>query len=244
MQPRSHSSAVLVLLRHGSSVANEAGAFGGWQDVPLSERGVAQARAAGESLRAMGIRFDAAFTSVLRRASWTLWHCLDALDQCWLPAVPDWRLNERHYGALEGMAKAQAEALYGAEQVRRWRRGYAHRPPLLAAGDARDSFGTAAYQGLRRAQVPLAESLQDTRARVLACWQRAIVPELDRGRKVLVVAHGNSIRALLMDLDGIGAEDIPAVEVPNGLPLVYRPCSGKADTASANPHWTRVAPAS
>jgi 2,3-bisphosphoglycerate-dependent phosphoglycerate mutase len=223
------SHGALVLLRHGSSTANEGGSFGGWEDAALSARGIAQARAAGQQLQRAGLRFDIGLCSVLRRATWTLWHCLDALDQCWLPTTYDWRLNERHYGALQGQRKAEAVARHGEAQVRLWRRGFRTRPPMLEPGDARDSFGDAAYAGLARHQVPLGESLQDTQRRVGSCWDEKILPALAQGQNVLVVAHGNSIRALLMSIERITEHDIAAVEVPNGTPLLYEARHGGRD---------------
>lgn len=214
-------SATLVLLRHGSSLANEEGRFGGWDDVPLSSLGIEQARAAGQRLQRMGLQFDMAFTSVLGRATSTLLHCLDTLEQCWVPSVSDWRLNERHYGALQGMKKADSEALYGKEQVRTWRRGFWQRPPLLVPGDARDSYGHRRYEHLSRADVPFGESLQDTQKRVLGCWEQLMLPALVGGQNVLLVAHGNSIRALLMELEKITEHEIASVDVPNAVPLVY-----------------------
>lgn len=220
---------LLVLMRHGSSSANEGKTFGGWEDAPLSERGVAQARAAGAEMQRAGLRFDVGYTSVLRRAAWTLWHCLDALDRCWLPVVSDWRLNERHYGALQGLPKDRLADQHGAQQVRLWRRAFRVRPPLLRAGDPQDSFGQPAYAGLTRDQVPLGESLQDTQVRVRACWDDAIAPALKAGKNVLVVAHGNSIRALLMSLERISEDDVVALEIPNGHPLLFEvlPCTGE-----------------
>lgn len=215
-----HSSK-LVLIRHGTAASNEGQTFGGWDDVPLSPRGVEQARAAGRLLKKLNLRFDVSFTSVLRRAIWTQWHCLDAMDQRWVPTVSDWRLNERHYGGLQGMKKADAVRFWGAEQVHEWRREFHQRPPMLDPGDERDSFGAPAYQGLVRSQIPLGESLRDTLARVRGCWNEAILPRLVDGSNVLLFAHGNSIRALLMTLEGISEDDIPAVEVPNGEPYLY-----------------------
>lgn len=211
----------LVLIRHGSAASNEGQAFGGWDDVPLTARGIEQARAAGRLMRKLNLRFDVSLTSVLRRAIWTQWHCLDAMDQPWVPTVADWRLNERHYGGLQGMKKADAVRFWGAEQVQEWRRGFHSRPPTLDPGDQRDSFGKPAYRGLTRSQVPLGESLQDTQVRVNHCWRETIRPHLLEGRHVLVFAHGNSIRALLMTLEGISADSIPAIEIPNGEPYLY-----------------------
>ncbi len=217
----SKPSSRLVLVRHGAASSNEGQSFGGWDDVPLSPRGVEQARAAGRLLRKLNLRFDLSFSSVLRRALWTQWHCLDTMDQPWVPTVADWRLNERHYGGLQGMRKADAVRFWGAEQVHEWRRGFHQRPPMLDPGDPRDSLGTPAYQGLARCQVPLGESLQDTLARVRECWNQAIQPRLSDGKNILLFAHGNSIRALLMILDGTSEDEIVAIEVPNGQPYVY-----------------------
>lgn len=211
----------LVLVRHGLASSNEGQTFGGWDDVALSPRGIDQARAAGRLLADLRIRFDISFSSVLRRAISTQWHCLEAMDQMWVPTVADWRLNERHYGALQGMKKSEAVTVWGEEQVQKWRRGFWQRPPLLDAGDARDSFGMPAYRGLNRGQVPLGESLQDTQIRLRNCWNEAIFPALTRGSHVLLFAHGNSIRALLMLLEGIGENEIPTIEVPNGQPYMY-----------------------
>jgi 2,3-bisphosphoglycerate-dependent phosphoglycerate mutase len=217
----------LVLLRHGSSEANEGHWFGGWEDVALAERGIEQARTAGHTLQRMGLRFDVGFTSVLRRATSTLRHCLETLGQPSLPTVSDWRLNERHYGALQGMRKSDAERLYGEDQVRKWRRSFRERPPELEPGDVRDTFGSAQYAGLSRDEVPLGESLRDTQTRVIRCWNELVLPKLMQGQNVLLVAHGNSIRALLMSLERIDADDIPAVEVPNGLPLQFELSHGR-----------------
>lgn len=213
-------STTLVLLRHGNSAANEGGCFGGWDDVPLAPSGITQARQAGGQLQSLNLRLDVCFTSVLRRAIWTAWHCLDALDQPWIPTIPNWRWNERHYGALQGMKKAQATAIHGEAQVRLWRRSFRERPPLLLPGDSRDSFGAPPYSGLDRGDVPLGESLQDTQARVLTHWRSTVLPALLQGQNVLVVAHGNSIRALLMMLEHISESDIAHVEVANGVPIV------------------------
>jgi 2,3-bisphosphoglycerate-dependent phosphoglycerate mutase len=227
-------STTLVLLRHGSSIANEGRCFGGWDDVPLAESGVAQARLAGEQLKELNLQLDLCVTSVLRRAIWTAWHCLDTLGQPWMRTAADWRLNERHYGALQGMKKAEAAAIYGAEQVHRWRRGFNDRPPLLLPGDLRDSFGAPPYAGLSREEVPMGESLQDTQSRVLAYWHTVVRPALQRGRGVLVVAHGNSIRALLMELEHLNAQEIASVEVANGVPIVFDAQAGTTEFVRRN----------
>ena len=211
----------LVLVRHGESTWNLENRFTGWTDVPLTDTGVAQARQAGTLLREGGFVFDATYTSVLKRAIWTLWHCLDAMDRTWLPVAHDWRLNERHYGALQGLNKADMARQYGDEQVLVWRRSYDTPPPPLAADDPRSERGDPRYAGLAPHQVPLTECLRDTVARVLPCWHERIAPEIRAGRRLLIAAHGNSIRALVKYLDGIGDADIVGLNIPNGIPLVY-----------------------
>ena len=211
----------LVLIRHGESTWNLENRFTGWTDVPLTATGVQQAREAGRLLAAEGFEFDLAYTSVLKRAIWTLWHGLDALDRTWLPVVNDWRLNERHYGALQGLNKAETARQYGDEQVLIWRRSYDTPPPALQADDPRSEHGDRRYAGLSRAQLPLTECLKDTVARVLPCWHEQLAPAIRRGQRVLLVAHGNSIRALVKYLDGIGDAEIVGLNIPNGIPLVY-----------------------
>ena len=211
----------LVLIRHGESTWNLENRFTGWTDVPLTATGVQQAREAGRLLAAEGFEFDLAYTSVLKRAIWTLWHGLDALDRTWLPVVNDWRLNERHYGALQGLNKAETARRYGEEQVLTWRRSYDTPPPALQADDPRSEHGDRRYAGLSRAQLPLTECLKDTVARVLPCWHEQLAPAIRRGQRVLLVAHGNSIRALVKYLDGIGDAEIVGLNIPNGIPLVY-----------------------
>ena len=225
----------MVLLRHGKSIANEGQSFGGWDDVPLAGTGIVQAQQAGEQLKTLNLRFGVCFTSVLRRAIWTAWYCLDSLDQPWVPCLPDWRLNERHYGALQGMKKAEVAAIHSGEQVRLWRRSFKERPPLLQPGDSRDSFGAPPYAGLCRNEVPLGESLQDTSARVLAHWNDVVCPAMQLGQNVLVVAHGNSIRALLMALEHITERDIAEVDVPNGFPIIFDRRAGTLDFVRRNP---------
>ncbi|HNT38521.1 MAG TPA: 2,3-diphosphoglycerate-dependent phosphoglycerate mutase [Rubrivivax sp.] len=211
----------LVLIRHGESTWNLENRFTGWTDVPLTETGVQQAREAGRLLAAAGFEFDLAYTSVLKRAIWTLWHGLDAMDRVWLPVVNDWRLNERHYGALQGLNKAETAREYGEEQVLLWRRSYDTPPPALEPGDARCEHGERRYAGLARAQIPLTECLKDTVARVLPCWHEQLAPAIRSGQRVLVAAHGNSLRALVKYLDGIGDAEIVGLNIPNGIPLVY-----------------------
>ncbi len=211
----------LVLVRHGESTWNLENRFTGWTDVPLTDTGVAQAREAGRLLREGGFEFDAAYTSVLQRAIWTLWHALDAMQRTWLPVVNEWRLNERHYGALQGLNKGETARQYGAEQVLIWRRSYDTPPPPLAAGDARCERSDLRYAGLNAAQVPLTECLKDTVERVLPWWNEVLAPALRAGQRPLVAAHGNSMRALVKHLDGISDDDIVSLNIPNGIPLVY-----------------------
>ncbi len=211
----------LVLIRHGESTWNLENRFTGWTDVPLTATGVAQARMAGQLLKEAGYEFDVAYTSVLKRAVWTLWHALDALDRTWLPVLHDWRLNERHYGALQGLNKADMAREYGAEQVLVWRRSYDTPPPALQPGDPRSERSDARYARLDADQVPLTECLKDTVARVLPCWNERLAPAIRSGQRIVVAAHGNSIRALVKYLDGISDADIVGLNIPNGIPLVY-----------------------
>jgi 2,3-bisphosphoglycerate-dependent phosphoglycerate mutase len=211
----------LVLIRHGESTWNLENRFTGWTDVELTDTGVAQARAAGELLKAEGYEFDVAYTSVLKRAIWTLWHCLDTLDRTWLPVVKDWRLNERHYGGLQGLNKADMAKQYGDEQVLIWRRSYDTPPPPLDANDPRGQRQDVRYAKLAPEQVPLTECLKDTVARVLPCWNEVLAPAIKSGQRLLIAAHGNSIRALVKYLDGISDADIVGLNIPNGIPLVY-----------------------
>ncbi len=211
----------LVLIRHGESTWNLENRFTGWTDVPLTPTGVGQAQEAGRLLKEAGFEFDVAYTSVLKRAIWTLWHALDTMDRTWLPIVNDWRLNERHYGALQGLNKADMARQYGDTQVLQWRRSYDVPPPALEEGDARSERADLRYAALSPQQVPLTECLEDTVARVLPCWNDTLAPALKAGRRIVVAAHGNSIRALVKMLDGIGDEEIVSVNIPNGIPLVY-----------------------
>jgi 2,3-bisphosphoglycerate-dependent phosphoglycerate mutase len=211
----------LVLVRHGESTWNLENRFTGWTDVPLTDTGVAQARAAGRLLAEGGWDFDVAYTSVLKRAIWTLWHCLDSMERTWLPVQHDWRLNERHYGALQGLNKADMARQYGDEQVLVWRRSYDTPPPALEPGDPRCERGDPRYAALAAGQVPLTECLKDTVARVLPCWNERLAPQISAGRRLVVAAHGNSIRALVKMLDGISDTDIVGLNIPNGIPLVY-----------------------
>jgi 2,3-bisphosphoglycerate-dependent phosphoglycerate mutase len=211
----------LVLLRHGESTWNKENRFTGWTDVDLSKAGVAEAHEAGRLLRAEGFAFDLAYTSVLKRAIRTLWIALDEMDQMWLPIVNSWRLNERHYGALQGLNKAQTAAKFGNEQVKLWRRSYNVPPPALEPDDERFPGRDPRYAGLADADVPRCESLKDTVARFLPFWDSDIAPALRDGRRVLVAAHGNSLRALVKYLDGVSDADIVGVNIPTGVPLVY-----------------------
>ncbi len=211
----------LVLIRHGESTWNLENRFTGWTDVPLTALGVEQARSAGRLLKDAGYEFDLAYTSVLKRAIWTLWHCLDEMDRVWLPVLNDWRLNERHYGALQGLNKAETARQYGDEQVLVWRRSYDVPPPPLSADDPRGQRHDPRYAALAPSQVPLTECLKDTVARVLPCWNDAIAPALRAGKRIVVAAHGNSMRALVKYLDGISDADIVGLNIPNGIPLVY-----------------------
>jgi len=211
----------LVLLRHGESVWNRENRFTGWTDVDLSEAGLEEARAAGRLLRAQGFDFDLTYTSVLKRAIRTLWVVLEQMDRLWLPVEKSWRLNERHYGALPGLNKAETAAKFGEAQVLAWRRSYDTPPPALSPGEERDAAADPRYAGLSRAEVPLTECLKDTVARVLPYWNAAIAPAVRAGRRVLVAAHGNSLRALIKHLDGVSDADIVGLNVPTGVPLLY-----------------------
>jgi 2,3-bisphosphoglycerate-dependent phosphoglycerate mutase len=208
----------LVLLRHGQSQWNLENRFTGWWDVGLTEQGVAEAKAAGMAMKAAGLDFDLVFTSVQTRAIKTANLALAAMDRLWLPMVKDWRLNERHYGGLTGLNKAETESLHGAEQVRLWRRSFDVPPPPMVPGSAFDLSGDRRYAGIA---VPVAESLKDTIARVQPYFESAIAPELRDGRRVLIAAHGNSLRALVKHLSGISDADIVGEEIPTGKPMVY-----------------------
>ena len=211
----------LVLLRHGESLWNEEGRFTGWTDVDLSVRGIEEAHMAASLLMNNGLSFDLVFTSVLKRAIRTLWIGLDDMDLMWIPVHRSWRLNERHYGALQGMSKDEMRAKVGAEQVQIWRRSYAVRPPPLGETDPRHPRFDPRYASLDPGELPATESLRDTLARTLQLWQEAIVPAVSEGKRVLIVAHGNSLRALVKHLDHIPDDEIPLVEIPTGNPLAY-----------------------
>ncbi len=211
----------LVLIRHGESEWNKLNLFTGWTDVDLSEKGVQEAKTAGKLLKDEGYSFDIAFTSVLKRAIHTLWHVLDGIDQDYLPVIKDYRLNERHYGALQGLNKSETAAKYGEEQVHLWRRSFDVAPPALDPDDERNPAKQAHYNGIDPKMLPLHESLKDTIARVVPYYNETIVPEIKAGKKVLIAAHGNSLRALVKYLDNISDEDIAGLNIPTGVPLVY-----------------------
>ena len=211
----------VVLLRHGESVWNKENRFTGWTDVDLSEKGIQEATAAGELLKKEGWAFDLAFTSVLKRAIRTLWITLDKMDQMWVPVANSWRLNERHYGALQGLNKAEMAKQFGEEQVLVWRRSYDIPPPALDRSDARYPGKDSRYASLAAKDVPLTESLKDTVARFLPYWHETIAPAIASGKRVIVAAHGNSLRALVKHLDNISEKDIVGLNIPTGIPLVY-----------------------
>jgi 2,3-bisphosphoglycerate-dependent phosphoglycerate mutase len=211
----------IVLLRHGESVWNQENRFTGWTDVDLTEKGIAEAKRAGELLRDAGFVFDLAHTSVLKRAIKTLWLTLEGMDLMWIPVTHSWRLNERHYGALQGLNKAETAAKFGDEQVLAWRRSYDVPPPELVQNDPRYAGSDPRYRGLTPSQVPLTECLKDTVARVLPYWNQSIAPDVRAGKRVLITAHGNSLRALVKYLDKVSDQDIVGLNIPTGVPLVY-----------------------
>ncbi len=211
----------LVLIRHGESTWNLENRFTGWTDVDLTPVGLEQAKAAGRALKAEGFDFDVTYTSVLKRAIRTLWHTLDEMDRTWLPMVHSWRLNERHYGGLQGLNKAETAKKYGDEQVLVWRRSYDTPPPVLDVNDPRSERGDVRYAKLKPEQIPLTECLKDTVQRVMPLWEESIAPAIKAGKRVVIAAHGNSIRALVKYLDNVSDNDIVGVNIPNGNPLVY-----------------------
>jgi 2,3-bisphosphoglycerate-dependent phosphoglycerate mutase len=233
----------LVLVRHGESDWNKENRFTGWTDVDLSEKGVAEAHEAGRLLKAEGLTFDVAYTSVLKRAIRTLWIVLDEMDLMWLPVHRAWRLNERHYGALQGLNKAETAEKFGEAQVKVWRRSYDVPPPALTAEDPRWPGHDRRYAALTREEVPLCESLKDTVARFLPLWHETLVPVITSGQRLIISAHGNSLRALVKYLDNISEDEIVGLNIPTGVPLVYeldancRPLShrylGDADAVAA-----------
>ena len=211
----------LVLIRHGESIWNLENRFTGWADVDLTATGVAQARRAGEQLKEAGFDFDVAYTSLLKRAIHTLWHALDGMDRTWLPVTHHWRLNERHYGALQGLNKAETAEQFGDAQVMAWRRSFDVPPPALEPSDSRYEGSDRRYAKLSPGQVPLTECLKDTVERVIPFWKESLAPAIRAGQRVLVSAHGNSLRALVKYLDNIADQDIVGLTIPNGEPLVY-----------------------
>jgi len=211
----------LVLLRHGESVWNLENKFTGWTDVGLSEKGVKEAHAAAQRLKKEGYTFDLAYTSVLKRAIQTLWIVLEDMDLMWIPEYRSWRLNERHYGALQGLNKLEMVEKYGEEQVMKWRRSYDIRPPALAKDDPRAPVHDPRYRDLKPNEIPLTECLKDTVARFLPYWHEVIMSSLKQEKKVLIAAHGNSLRALVKYLDEVSEESIVSLNIPTGIPLVY-----------------------
>ena len=211
----------LVLIRHGESLWNLENRFTGWTDVELTTTGVEQAKQAGLKLKAHGYDFDLGYTSVLKRAIHTMWHTLDSMDRSWLPVAHHWRLNERHYGGLQGLNKAETARKFGDAQVMAWRRSYDVPPPALTPGDERCEGADPRYAKLQAGQVPLTECLKDTVERVMPFWNDSLVPAIRSGKRVLISAHGNSIRAMVKYLDGVSDQDIVGLNIPNGEPLVY-----------------------
>ena len=211
----------VVLLRHGESEWNRENRFTGWKDVDLSEKGRAEAKEAGRLMKEAGFAFDLAFTSVLIRAIKTLGIALDEMGQLWIPVIKHWRLNERHYGALQGLNKAETAAKHGEEQVKIWRRSYDIPPPVMTPDDERYAGRDPRYAGLRAGEIPGSESLKDTVARFLPYWHETIAPAIKSGKRVLITAHGNSLRALVKYLDNVGETDIVELNIPTGIPLVY-----------------------
>ncbi len=211
----------LVLVRHGESVWNQENRFTGWQDVDLSEKGRAEAAKGGKSLNDKGFKFDVAYTSVLKRAIKTLNFVLDEIDQVWLPVHKDWRLNERHYGALQGLNKSETAARHGEDQVKIWRRSYDVMPPAMENNDPRHPSHDPRYKNVDPSLLPSTESLKETVARFLPLWNETIAPKIKSGQKVLIVAHGNSLRALIQHLENMTPDEIMGVNMPTGIPLVY-----------------------
>jgi len=211
----------VILLRHGESTWNKENRFTGWTDVDLSEKGLVEAKKAGEVLKAEGYTFDIAYTSVLKRAIRTLWIVMDELDLMWIPVIRHWRLNERHYGALQGLNKAETAKKFGDEQVKIWRRSYDTQPPALEKTDERYPGNDPRYANLTEDELPLTECLKDTVARFMPYWSETIAPTIKSGKKVLIAAHGNSLRALVKYLDNVSEEEIVGLNIPTGIPLIY-----------------------
>lgn len=233
----------VVLIRHGESTWNKENRFTGWKDVPLSDKGHEEAMNAGRLLKAEGFEFDEAYTSVLKRAIRTLWHVMEQMDLMWVPVTRSWKLNERHYGALEGLNKSETAAKHGEDQVKIWRRSYDIPPPALEVSDERWPGHDRRYAGLSKSELPVTECLKDTVERVVPYWNAEIAPKIKAGRRLVIAAHGNSLRALVKHLDGISDDDIVELNIPTGMPLVYeldaglRPISkrylGDADAVEA-----------
>jgi 2,3-bisphosphoglycerate-dependent phosphoglycerate mutase len=211
----------LVLIRHGESEWNKLNLFTGWTDVDLTEKGIEEAKNGGKLLKSEGFTFDIAYTSVLKRAIRSLWIVMDEMDLMWIPVFRDWRLNERHYGALQGLNKAETAAKYGEDQVKIWRRSYDIQPPALEASDSRFPGHDPRYANLSEKELPLTECLKDTVARFLPLWNDVVAPQVKEGKKIVIVAHGNSIRALVKHLDNVSEEEIVSLNIPTGVPLVY-----------------------
>jgi 2,3-bisphosphoglycerate-dependent phosphoglycerate mutase len=211
----------VVLIRHGESLWNKENRFTGWQDIDLSELGIAEAKKAGQALKKEGFKFDRAYTSVLKRALRTCWLVLDEMDMLWIPVEKTWRLNERHYGALQGLNKAETAAKHGEDQVKIWRRSYDTPPPAMDSSDPRHPSHDPRYNDVPRNEVPACESLKDTVARFIPFWKEVVVPQVLKGQKVALVAHGNSLRALVQHLENMTPEQIMELNLPTGIPLVY-----------------------
>jgi 2,3-bisphosphoglycerate-dependent phosphoglycerate mutase len=211
----------IVLIRHGESTWNKENKFTGWTDVDLSEKGVEEALKAGEQLKKDGFTFDLAYTSVLKRAIKTLWNVLNTMDQVWVPVIKSWKLNERHYGALQGLNKAETATKYGEEQVKIWRRSYDTPPMSLEESDTRYPGKDIRYAGLTKKELPLTECLKDTVERVVPYWENEICPQIKAGKKIIIAAHGNSLRALVKYLDNISDNEIVSLNIPTAMPLVY-----------------------
>ena len=211
----------LVLIRHGESTWNKENKFTGWTDVDLSEKGTEEAKTAGSLMKKEGLVFDMAYTSVLKRAIRTLWYSMDAMDLMWIPVVRSWRLNERHYGALQGLNKAETAAKFGDGQVKIWRRSYDIPPPALEINDPRNPGKDPRYASLKSNELPLTECLKDTVARIVPLWENEIAPAIKSGKRLLIAAHGNSLRAIVKYLDNISDKDILEVNIPTAIPLVY-----------------------
>jgi len=211
----------VVLLRHGESIWNKENRFTGWTDVDLSEKGIKEAHKAGQTLKKEGYTFDIAYTSVLKRAIRTLWITLDEMDLMWIPVIRNWRLNERHYGALQGLNKAEMAQKFGEEQVHIWRRSYDTQPPSLEKTDERYPGKDPRYSDLKETELPLTECLKDTVARFVPYWENVIAPSIKEGKQVVIAAHGNSLRALVKYLDNIPEDEIVGLNIPTGVPLVY-----------------------